>query len=118
MTVLRGDVVLAWFPFASGAGGKRRPCVVVQNDEDNRKLANTVVVQITTNLARTGDKSHFLIDVVTPDGQKTGLLHDSLVSCNNLATIEQSLIDQVIGSLSPALVLELNACLKEGLEIP
>jgi mRNA-degrading endonuclease toxin of MazEF toxin-antitoxin module len=52
MSVVRGDVVLAWFPFASGAGGKRWPCVVVQNDEDNRRLANTMVVQITTNLAR------------------------------------------------------------------
>jgi mRNA-degrading endonuclease toxin of MazEF toxin-antitoxin module len=49
MTILRGDVVLAWFPFASGSGGKRRPCVVVQNDADNRKLANTMIVQITTN---------------------------------------------------------------------
>ncbi len=30
MSVSRGDVVLAWYPFASGAGGKRRPCLVVQ----------------------------------------------------------------------------------------
>jgi mRNA interferase MazF len=117
MSVLRGDVVLAWFPFASGAGGKRRPCVVIQNDEDNRKLANTVIVQITTNLARTGDKSHFPIDAATSDGRLTGVLHDSLVSCNNLATIEQSLIAQVIGTLSPALIQELNACLKESLGI-
>jgi mRNA-degrading endonuclease toxin of MazEF toxin-antitoxin module len=35
MTVRRGDVVLAWYPFSSGAGGKRRPCLVVQNDADN-----------------------------------------------------------------------------------
>jgi hypothetical protein len=27
MSVLRGDVVLAWYPFASGRGGKRRPVV-------------------------------------------------------------------------------------------
>jgi mRNA interferase MazF len=118
MTVVRGDVVLAWFPFASGSGGKRRPCVIVQNDEDNRKLANTMIVQITTNLARIGDKSHFLIDVATADGQKTGLLHDSLVSCNNLATIEQKLIAQIIGSLSGAHLNELNGCLKESLGIP
>jgi mRNA interferase MazF len=114
----RGDVVLAWFPFASGAGGKRRPCVVVQNDEDNGKLTNTMIVQITTNLARAGDKSHFLIDVATPDGQRTGLLHDSLVSCNNLATIEQSLIGRVIGSLSAALVQDLNKCLQASLGMP
>jgi mRNA interferase MazF len=118
MTTQRGDVILAWYPFASGAGNKRRPCVVVQNDEDNRKLSNTVVAQITSNLARAADKSHFLIAVGTQEGKQSGLLHDSLVSSNNLATIEDRLIDQVIGSLDPVLVQQLNACLKAALEIP
>jgi mRNA interferase MazF len=67
MTVKRGDVVLAWYPFASGQGGKRRPCLIVQNDPDNQKLANTIVAQITSNLARAGDKSHVLIEVSTPE---------------------------------------------------
>jgi mRNA-degrading endonuclease toxin of MazEF toxin-antitoxin module len=47
MTVQRGDVVLAYYPFASGAGGSRRPVLVVQNDADNARLANTIVAQIT-----------------------------------------------------------------------
>jgi mRNA interferase MazF len=101
MNVHRGDVVLAWYPFASGRGGKRRPCVVVLNDPDNRKIGNTIVAQITSNLQRLGDKSHVLIEIAAPDGPQTGLLHDSLVSCNNLATIEKTLIDRVVGSLSP-----------------
>src|SRR5437660_1217723 len=104
MSAQRGDVVLAWYPFASGTGGKRRPCLVVQNDPDNQKLANTVVAQITTNLVRLGDKSHLLIEVATPEGAQSGLLHDSLVSCNNLATIEQKLIAKVIGSLPASLM--------------
>src|SRR5262245_38540118 len=87
MKVKRGEVVLARSPFASGQGGKRRPCVVVQNDADNAKLANTVVAQISSNLARQGDQSHLFIAAATPEGQQAGLLHDSLVSCNNLATI-------------------------------
>lgn len=118
MTVKRGDIVLAWYPFASGAGGKRRPCLVVLHNDDNRKLANTVVVQITSNLSRIRDKSHFLIEVGTPEGLKSGLLHNSLVSCNNVATIEGSLIDQVIGSLDLAYVQQLNNCLKASFDIP
>src|SRR5438876_9277037 len=105
MSAKRGDVVLAWYPFASGAGGKRRPCLVVQNDTDNQKLANTVVAQITSTVRRAGDKSHLLIEVATPEGQQSGLLHDSMVSCNNLATIEQTLIAKVIGNLPAALML-------------
>jgi mRNA interferase MazF len=118
MTVRRGDVVLAWYPFASGTGGKRRPCLIVQNDSDNQKLANTVVAQITSNLKRVGDKSHLLIEVATAEGQQSGLLHDSLVSCNNLATIEQNLIAQGIGSLPTAIMQKVNDCLRAALDLP
>ena len=117
MSIRRGDVVLAWFPFASAQGGKRRPCVIVQNDVDNQKLANTVVAQITSTVQRAGDKSHLLIEVSTPGGQQSGLLHDSVVSCNNLATIEQKLIQKTIGTLSAPLLAQLEACLKAALEL-
>ena len=118
MTPARGDVVLAWFPFASGVGGKRRPCIIVQNDRDNRKLANTLIVQVTTNLSRVGDPSHFLIDTTKADGARTGLLHDSVVSCNNVATIEGHLIDKVIGALAPDLIEQLDRCLKAAFALP
>lgn len=118
MTIQRGDVVLAWYPLASGRGGKRRPCLIVQNDADNQKIANTVVAQVTSTLHRRGDKSHLFIDVATADGQQSGLLHDSLVSCNNLATIEQQLIDRVIGSLSATLMQQVDGCLKAALSLP
>jgi mRNA interferase MazF len=118
MSVRRGDVVLAWYPFASGAGAKRRPCVIVQNDADNQRLANTIIAQITSNLRRAGDKSHLLMQVGTPEGRQSGLLHDSLVACNNLATIEQKLIDKVIGSVPATLMQRLNDCLKAALDLP
>jgi mRNA interferase MazF len=117
MSIRRGDVVMAWYPFASGQGGKRRPCLIVQNDADNQKLTNTVVAQITSNLRRAADKSHLLIEVATPEGQQSGLLHDSLVSCNNLATIEQTLINKVIGSLPAHVMQNVNDCLKAALEL-
>jgi mRNA-degrading endonuclease toxin of MazEF toxin-antitoxin module len=41
--VNRGDVVLAFYPFASGSGGKRRPGLVVQNDADNARMAATIL---------------------------------------------------------------------------
>jgi mRNA-degrading endonuclease toxin of MazEF toxin-antitoxin module len=55
------------------------------------------------------------VDVRSPEGQQSGLLHDSLVSCNNLATIEQSLIEKVIGSLPPELMAKVDECLKTAL---
>jgi len=118
MTVSRGDVVLAWYPFASGSGGKRRPCLVVQNDRDNARLTNTTVAQITSNLRAAAEPTHFLIALSTPEGQQSGLLHDSLVSCNNLATIEQTLIVEAIGSLPAGTLMRIGACVKAALDLP
>jgi mRNA interferase MazF len=115
VSLRRGDVVLAWYPFASGAGGKRRPCLVIQNDLDNARLTNTVVVQITSNLRAASAPTQLLIKVNTPEGRQSGLLHDSLVSCNNLATIEQGLVAKTIGSLPVSVVTQVDACLKVAL---
>ena len=42
----RGDVVLVNYPFASGVGTKIRPALVVQCDANNRRLDNTLIVQL------------------------------------------------------------------------
>jgi mRNA interferase MazF len=117
MKYRRGDVVLALYPFASGIGSSKRPCVVIQNDDDNQKLANTVIAQITTNLARASDKSHVLIMAKSPAGIQAGLLHDSVISCNNLATITDNKIQYRIGTLDSALLQKTNYALKAALEL-
>ena len=111
----RGDVVLAFFPFSTAVGGSRRPALIVQSDNYNQKIANTIIAQITTNLQRARDPAHLLIESATSDGQLAGLLHDSVISCNNLATIDPSRIDRVIGSLSTAMMGKVDDCLKVAL---
>lgn len=117
MNVRRGDVLLAYFPFSVGTTGSRRPVLVLQDDNYNRRLTNTIVAQITTNLQRSGERSHLLIEIGTPDGKASGLLHDSLVSCLNLATINEQRIDRVIGHLSDALMQRIDNCLKAALAV-
>jgi mRNA interferase MazF len=118
MTVRRGDVILAYFPFASAAGGSKRPALVVQNDRDNQRIRNTLVVQITTNLSRVQEPTHLFLDIRSPDVQGSGLLHDSVVSCINIATIQEHLIQKVIGRLSPTLMAQVDLCLKAALDLP
>ena len=48
MNIQRGDIVLLDYPYSSGGGTKVRPALVVQNDRDNRRLVNTIIVQITS----------------------------------------------------------------------
>lgn len=80
-------------------------------------MANTIVAQITSNARAAAQPTHLLVEAVTTEGRQAGLRHDSVVSCNNLATIEQSLIVRTIGSLSATSRAEVDACLNGPLQI-
>jgi mRNA interferase MazF len=114
----RGDVVLVRFPHPSGLRGKRRPAVVVQDDRYSAVVGTLVVAEITSNLALASDPACLFIDTTTPDGQTTGLIRDSVVSCLTLATVYADAVDQTLGSLSPTLLQRLDGCLKAALGLP
>jgi mRNA interferase MazF len=115
---LRGDVVIVDFPFSDQPTRKRRPAVVVQADVYNQLIAKTVIAMVTGNLARRNDPAHLFVDPATPDGASSGLRMPSLVSCNNLLTIDQEDIINTLGHLSDVLKQQLNDCLKAALELP
>jgi mRNA interferase MazF len=112
----RGQIVVVDFGIA-GLPKKVRPVLVVQSDAYNRKMTNSVVAMITTNLARASEPTHLLIDISTPEGQQSGLLHSSVVNCNTLTTVRQDEILRTLGSLSPQLMARIDQCLKTALAI-
>ena len=114
----RGDVLLVRFPHPSGGRGKKRPVIVVQADAYNKTLRTLVVAEVATNLAMASDPACLLIDASSPEGQATGVVQDSVVSCLLMATIKTDRVDQVIGFLSGPLKQNLNACLMAALELP
>jgi mRNA interferase MazF len=118
MNVRRGDVVLAYYPFASGAGVKKRPVLVVQNDRDNQRLRNTIVAQITSNTRRAHEPTHLLIEIAGAAGRQSGLLSDSVISCVNLATIDERRIDRTIGNLPVPVMARVDDCPRVALGLP
>lgn len=114
MRFRRGDLVLASYSHAL-TGSKIRPVLVVQADSYNQRMTNTVVAQVTSTLTRAHDPAHLLVDISTPDGRQTGLLHNSVVSCNNLNTMAEQRILRRIGRLSPAQLLQIDQCLRTAM---
>jgi len=112
----RGEVVVIQFPFASGTVTKCRPALVIQTDINNRKLNNTIVAAISSNirLAKT-EPSQLLVDPGTPEGASSGLAHPSAVKCENLFTVAQSEIHRSIGTLPEILMSRIDECLKAAL---
>ena len=117
MSVKRGDVILAFVPNVGSPGGKLRPALVVQSDHNNGRLNETIIAAITSNISRVHEATQLLIDVSTADGRASGLLHNSAVRCERLHSIPQADIRRTIGSLTDALLQEIDACLKAALGI-
>lgn len=118
MSVLRGDIVLLQAPFSSGGGTKTRPMLVVQNDTNNARMTNTILVFITTNMSRSSQPGQVLVDVSTPDGKRSGLKQSSVVSCENILTVVQADILRKIGHLPDALMRRVEDALKFSLALP
>jgi len=95
----RDDVVLVLFPHSDLRTARPRPALVVQADNLQTGLSQVIVAMITSRLFRAGHPSRVLIRLSTPEGQQSGLLTDSVVMTDNLATIVEVAIERVIGTL-------------------
>jgi mRNA interferase MazF len=114
----RGDVVIVDFPYVTGLGSKLRPALVVQNDTDNQRLGNSIVVMISGNLRHANQPTHLLVDPATAEGASSGLHGPSVVKCINVHTIPQQNVLRTVGHFSTNLMRQINDCLKAVLDLP
>src|SRR5437879_544097 len=100
MRCRRGDLVLVLFPDSNLRTAKRRPALIVQANDLNTGLLQNVVAMITSNMARSGHPSRVTLVRDSSQGRESGILMDSVVMTDNLATIREIEIDRTIGSIS------------------
>ncbi|SRR6266496_5145140 len=108
-TLKRGDVVLVLFPHSDLRTAKPRPALIVQMDNLESGLSQVVVAMITSRVFRANHPSRVLIKLDSSAGRDSGLLTDSVVMTDNLATISEVGIDRVIGKIP---MREVNKALK------
>ncbi len=95
----RGDVVLVLFPHSNLRTAKLRPVLVVQASNLQTGLPQLIVAMVTGQMSRAGHPSRITILLSTPEGRQSGLLTDSVVMTDNLATVFESEIRRKIGRL-------------------
>ncbi len=116
MNVRRGDIVLADLPYSDRTGSKKRPALVVQCDRNNQRLDDVILAMITTVTERAAaEPTQLFIGTKTPEGQRSGLLHDSAVKCEHLITLHRRFVGRVIGQLPPEIMEKIDQCLRESL---
>lgn len=109
LVIQRNDVVLVLFPNSNLTTAKTRPALVVQADNLQTGLSQIIVAMITSQMIRAGHPSRITILLNSTEGQQSGLLTDSVVMTDNLATITLAAIQRVIGSLS---LIDIDEALK------
>jgi mRNA interferase MazF len=116
MGLQRGDVVILDFPLAPGQPPKRRPAVVIQSDHNNARLVTAIFAMVSSNLQLAGrEPTQVLVDATTSDGQAAGIVRTSVVKCENLYTLPQSIVVRSIGRLSPTLIAGVDSAIKTSL---
>lgn len=93
----RGDVVLVNFPQSDHIHYNRRPALVVQDENVPTGLDDRIIVQITSNINRTGP-SRIRVDKNTSEGSTMSLLSDSIIRADKIATVRHHAIDRTIGN--------------------
>ena len=110
----RGDVVLVLFPNSNLRTAKTRPALVVQADNLGTGSPQIIVAMISSQMSRANHACRVEILRSSPEGQQAGLLTDSVVMTDNLATVVDSAIRRVIGSLP---MTEVEVALRRTLDL-
>ena len=98
-------------PVVGSETGKRRPCVVIQNDVGN-KYAPTVIIAVITDAGNA--KKPYRINVFVTKG-KGGLTKDSVIQSNQIRTVDKQRLLKHRGKLPPNSMKEVDKALQISL---
>ncbi len=118
MPYRRGDIVLVPWPFSEDpTTTKKRPAVIVQNDRNNTRLSTVIIAQITSTTTTLHEPTQLLLPFNSPVGRAAGILMESVIKCENLATVHQRRVLRRIGTIEGRTLRELDTCLRVSLAL-
>ena len=80
------EIVLVPFPYSDLSSSKRRPVLIISNNNYNKNYPDIVVSVITSNLF----KDDYSVELYNEDLELGMLPEPSIIKCHKLFTIEQS----------------------------
>jgi len=111
----RGEVVEVDWPFSDLTGSQPRPTIVVQADDLNGLIDDSIFVKIQSNAYGIPGTE---VEIDPTVETLSGLSKVCYASCKDVLTRDQALVLGRVGVLSDAAMRQVEACLKRVLEIP
>ena len=109
--IKRGEIY--WLRLAETTGSEQagmRPALVVQNDVGNSTSPTTIVATITSQRRRHSYPFH-----VRFTSQESGLRLDGIVMCEQIQTVDQTRLGELIGQLRYEKMQEVDLALHHSL---
>ena len=106
--VQKGNIVLVPFPFTDMTDTKIRPALVIYVGK-----RDATVVFISSKVPNFVDEAQVVVSAQSPSFEKTGLLTNSVIKLDKIATIDKSLIYGELGEIDDDLRQEINRKISE-----
>jgi len=101
---MNGKIVVISFPFTDLSTIKRRPALILHETK-----YDVVVAYISSIIPSVTSPEEVLIPKTSSFFNVTGLINDSVIMLDKLATIEKSLIIHILGEVDDDLKEEINS---------
>ena len=111
----RGTIVLTRFPFTDLKAFKRRPAIIVSRER--KTSADFIVAFITSVIPAPLSDTDLLFDRHRNDFVKSGLIRDSVIKLDKLATLNKAIFSGELGSVSAKTLREIDMRLKIALNL-
>jgi mRNA interferase MazF len=98
-----GDIVLIPLPFTDLTATKKRPVLIVSNNDYNKKTMDIVVVAITSNMSQ--DKEYTVM-LKTDSLQSGELKQDSCIRTDKIYTLSKSIVQKNFGRVKDEIMNE------------
>ncbi len=103
-TYKQGEIVLIPFPFTDLSTKKKRPVLVLSNDEYNKRTEDFIVCGITSNIK----DSEFSVLIESKDLESGYLPKPSRIKIDKIFTLEQSLVIKKFARLKSDTMVKLK----------
>jgi len=105
----QGDILLIPIPYSDLTSNKKRPVLVLSNDDYNTKTEDIIVAAITSNIT----SKEYSILISNKDMQEGNLHVNSCIRVDKIYTLSQSIVIKKFGAVKPEIIINVKEKLRE-----
>ncbi|NLT94104.1 MAG: type II toxin-antitoxin system PemK/MazF family toxin [Clostridia bacterium] len=105
----QGDILLIPIPYSDLTSNKKRPVLVLSNDDYNTKTEDIIVAAITSNIT----SKEYSIIISNKDMQEGNLHVNSCIRVDKIYTLSQSIVIKKFGAVKPEIINNVKEKLRE-----